>query len=244
MQHHPVVSQDAWLSARRELLAKEKALTHAKDALNAERLALPWVLVEKDYTFATPDGPKTLAELFDGRSQLFVYHFMFGPDWTEGCTGCSFFADHIDGANLHLAHHDLTVVAVSRATLPQITAYKQRMGWRFPWVSSFGGDFNFDYHVSFTKEQLAAGKVEYNFDLIETKMDELPGASAFFKDETGAVFHTYSSYGRGGEHGIGAYMFLDFAPKGRNETGRGNLMDWVRRHDEYDPPTTRAQAAE
>lgn len=244
MQHHPVVSREEWLNARRALLAKEKELTRAQDALNAERLTLPWVRVEKQYSFDTPDGRQTLADLFDGRSQLFVYHFMFGPDWAEGCTGCSFFADHIDGANQHLMHHDLTVVAVSRATLPQITAYKQRMGWRFPWVSSFGSDFNFDYHVSFTKEQLAAGKVDYNFTQTETSIDELPGASVFFKDDTGAVFHTYSSYGRGGEHGISAYMFLDFAPKGRNETGRGNLMDWVRRHDQYDAPAAQSPAAQ
>jgi predicted dithiol-disulfide oxidoreductase (DUF899 family) len=235
MQNHPVVSQDEWLTARKALLLQEKQLTKLQDELNAQRQALPWTRVEKSYVFDTPDGQKTLAELFDGRSQLFVYHFMFGPGWEQGCVGCSFFVDHIDGANQHLKHHDLTVVVVSRATLAELTAYKARMGWKFPWVSSFGGDFNYDYHVSFTPEDLADGKVEYNFETIESSMDELPGVSVFFKDEDGSVFHTYSSYARGDERGLGAYMFLDLSPKGRNETGPSfNLTDWVRRHDEYD----------
>jgi predicted dithiol-disulfide oxidoreductase (DUF899 family) len=175
-----------------------------------------------------------LAELFGGNSQLFVYHFMFGPDWEAGCVGCSFFADHIDGANLHLAQHDVTVVAVSRAPLAKIQAYKQRMGWHFPWVSSFGTDFNYDYHVSFTPEQRASGKLPYNFAMTDSTMDELPGSSVLFKDADGIVYHTYSAYARGDERGLGAYMFLDLTPKGRNENGpNGNLMDWVKRHDEY-----------
>ena len=169
MQHHPVVSREEWLSARKALLAKEKEATHLRDRVNAERLALPWVKVETDYVFDTPAGKKTLAELFDGRSQLIVYHFMLGPGWAAGCTGCSFLADHFDGALTHLEHHDVTMIAVSRAPLAEIEAYRTRMGWRFPWVSSFGSDFNFDYHVSFTKDELASGKVFYNFSEIDAK---------------------------------------------------------------------------
>jgi predicted dithiol-disulfide oxidoreductase (DUF899 family) len=183
--------------------------------------------------FDTPSGQKTLAELFAGRSQLIIYHFMLGPDWQAGCPGCSFLADHLDGALPHLEHHDVSLVAVARAPLEKIEAYKTRMGWHFPWVSSFGSDFNFDFHVSFTKEQLAEELVFYNFAEIEAASghDELPGLSAFYKDETGAVFHTYSSYARGPEELIGTLMILDRAPKGRNET---ETMDFVRRHDEYE----------
>jgi predicted dithiol-disulfide oxidoreductase (DUF899 family) len=228
-----IVSRDEWLTARRALLAHEKEATRLRDKVNAERLILPWVRVEQDYVFDTPSGQKTLAELFAGRSQLIVYHFMLGPDWQAGCPGCSFLADHLDGALPHLQHHDVSLVAVSRAKLEKIMSYKARMGWHFPWVSSFGSDFNFDFHVSFTKEQLAEEKVFYNFTEIEAASghDELPGLSAFYKDETGAVFHTYSSYARGPEELIGTLMILDRAPKGRNET---ETMDFVRRHDEYD----------
>jgi predicted dithiol-disulfide oxidoreductase (DUF899 family) len=232
MQHHPVVSREEWLTARKALLAKEKEATHLRDKVNAERLALPWVKVEKAYVFDTPKGKRTLAELFDGRSQLIVYHFMLGPGWNAGCPGCSFLADHIDGALPHLEHHDVTMIAASHAPLKEIEAYKARMGWRFPWVSSAGGDFNYDYHVSFTKDELARGKVFYNFTEIDSAMamDELPGLSSFYKDEAGEVFHTYSSYARGPEELIGALMILDRAPKGRNEK---TTMDFVRRHDEY-----------
>jgi predicted dithiol-disulfide oxidoreductase (DUF899 family) len=227
-----VVSQAEWLAARRALLAKEKEAVRLRDELNAQRLALPWVRVEKPYTFDTPGGRRTLAELFAGRSQLIVYHFMLGPGWAAGCPGCSFLADHLDGALPHLEHHDVTLTAVSRAPLAEIEAYKARMGWRFPWVSSHGGDFNYDYHVSFTPEDLADGKVFYNFAEIDAAQaaPELPGLSAFYQDEAGDVFHTYSSYARGPEELIGTLMILDRAPKGRNET---TIMDFVRRHDEY-----------
>jgi predicted dithiol-disulfide oxidoreductase (DUF899 family) len=233
MMQHTVVSRDDWLEARRSLLLKEKEATHLRDKVNAERLALPWVKVEKDYRFTTPQGTKTLADLFAGRSQLIVYHFMLGPDWDAGCPGCSFLADHFDGTLPHLNHHDVTLTAVSRAPLPKIEAYRRRMGWHFPWVSSFDSDFNFDYHVSFTQDQLAKGTVDYNFTQIDAKQanDELPGMSAFIKDEAGDVFHTYSSYARGGEEWIGTLMILDNAPKGRNEK---ETMDFVRRHDEYE----------
>jgi predicted dithiol-disulfide oxidoreductase (DUF899 family) len=232
MQPHPVASREEWLSARRALLTKEKEATHLRDQLNAQRLALPWVKVTADYVFDTPTGKKTLADLFAGRSQLIVYHFMLGPDWTAGCPGCSFLADHLDGALPHLEHHDVTLTAVSRGPLSKIEAYKTRMGWHFPWVSSFGSDFNFDFKVSFSKEQLAGGKVSYNFEEIppENANDELPGLSAFFRDEAGSVFHTYSSYGRGPEELIGTLMILDRAPKGRNES---STMNFVKRHDEY-----------
>jgi predicted dithiol-disulfide oxidoreductase (DUF899 family) len=236
-----VVSQKEWTDARKALLAKEKELTRLTDEVNAERLKLPWERVDKDYVFDTPAGKKSLADLFDGRSQLVVYHFMFGPGWKAGCVGCSFFADHVDGPNIHLAHHDVSFVAVSRAPLNEIEAYKKRMGWRFNWVSSSGSDFNYDYHVSFRKEDLAKGKVYYNFEETDGSMEDLHGTSVFFKDASGAIYHTYSSYGRGDERGLGTYMFLDLTPKGRNETGPNfNLTDWVRRHDEYDQGPAKA----
>ena len=233
MQHHPVVSREEWLAARRALLVSEKEATRLRDKVNAERLALPWVRVDEAYAFETPAGRRTLADLFDERGQLIVYHFMLGPGWAAGCPGCSFLADHFDGALRHIEHHDVTVTAVSRAPLPEIAAYKRRMGWRFPWASSFGSDFNYDYHVSFTRDDLARGEVFYNFTMIPTAdaHDELPGLSAFVKDEAGAVFHTYSSYARGPEELIGALMILDRAPNGRNER---TTLDWVRRHDEYE----------
>lgn len=231
--HHPVVTRDEWLTARRALLTREKEATRLRDKINAERLALPWVKVDKDYAFDTPDGPKSLADLFDGRSQLLVYHFMLGPGWKAGCPGCSFLCDHLDGALPHLINHDVTLTAVSRGTLPEIDAYKRRMGWRFPWVSSSGSDFNFDYGVSFSEDALAKGSVVYNFTETESAKahTELPGLSAFMKGEAGQVFHTYSGYARGFEELIGTLMILDRAPKGRNEA---TTMDWVRRHDEYE----------
>ena len=233
--NHAIVSREEWIAARKALLLKEKELTAAFDQLNEERRKLPWVRIDKHYVFDTPRGKRTLAELFEGRSQLVVYHFMFAPGWKAGCVGCSFFSDHVDGANQHLSHHDVSYVAVSRATLPEIEAYKKRMGWRFNWVSSNASDFNYDFHVSFRKEDLATGKVYYNYATLETTMEDLHGLSVFFKDESGAVFHTYSSYGRGDERGLGAYMFLDVTPKGRNENGPNfNLTDWVQRHDEYE----------
>lgn len=233
MQDHPVVSREEWLDARRKLLAREKEETRLRDAVNAERLALPWVRVEKDYVFDTPEGRKSLDGLFNGRSQLIVYHFMLGPDWEAGCPGCSFLADHLDGTLPHLNNHDVTLVMVSRAPLEKIEAYKRRMGWQTPWVSSFGSDFNYDYHVSFTPEDLAKDKVFYNFNAIPPAdaHDELPGLSAFYRDENGGIFHTYSGYARGGEEMIGTLMVLDRAPKGRNEDG---TMSFVKRHDEYE----------
>jgi predicted dithiol-disulfide oxidoreductase (DUF899 family) len=232
MQNHPVVCQEQWLAARKTLLLKEKEFTHLRDKINAERLALPWVKVGKNYVFDTPKGKQTLSELFDGRSQLMVYHFMLGPGWEAGCPGCSFLSDHIDGALPHLEHHDVTWTAVSRAPLPEIEAYKKRMGWTFPWVSASGTDFNYDYHVSFTEEDLATGKILYNFT--ETPVSageagtESPGLSSFYRDD---IFHTHSSYARGGEELIGTLMILDRAPKGRNEK---TTMDFVHRHDEYE----------
>lgn len=228
-----VVSREVWLEARRALLAREKEATHLRDSVNAERLALPWVKVDKSYMFDTPAGKRSLADLFDGRSQLLVYHFMLGPDWEAGCPGCSFVADHFDATLPHLNHHDVTLVAVSRAPIDKVEAYKKRMGWSFPWVSSFGSDFNFDYHVSFTRDQLAGETIFYNFNAMDPSdgHDELPGLSAFQKDEAGNIFHTYSSYTRGLEEFIGTLMILDRAPKGRNENG---TMDFVRRHDEYE----------
>ena len=229
-----IVSRDEWTAARKALLAEEKAFTHQRDALNAKRQAMPWVKVEKSYVFDTTAGKKTLAVLFGGRSQLVVNHFMLGPGWKQGCIGCSFGADHIDGGLVHLEHHDVSVVTFSRAPLPEILAYKKRMGWKFDWVSSHGSDFNYDFHVSFTPEQLAKGKVEYNYALIDGE-EELPGISVFAKNAAGEVFHTYSSYGRSAEELITTYMVLDLTPKGRNENGpHHNLMDWVKRHDEYE----------
>jgi len=233
MQPHKIVSEEEWLVARKAHLAREKELTRLRDRVSAERRELPWVKVEKNYVFDGGRGKQTLADLFGGRSQLIVYHFMFGPDWPQGCPSCSFLADHIDGANLHLKHHDVSLVVISRAPWPRIEAFKQRMGWRFKWVSSFDSDFNFDYHVSFTGEQKAKGKVVYNYQTMDYMFDEMPGISVFHKDETGAVFHTYSSYARGGDLLLGAYNFLDLTPKGRNET---QIMDWVRHHDRYDVP--------
>ena len=233
MPNHAVVSQQEWIAARRALLLKEKEEVHLRDAVNAARLALPWERVDKDYRFDTPAGEKSLAELFDGRSQLIVYHFMLGSDWEAGCPGCSFLADHLDGALPHLTHHDVSLTAVSRAPLDKIAAYRQRMGWKFPWVSSRPSDFNVDYGVSFTPEQLAGETVSYNYgDLpVETANDELPGLSAFYRDPGGSIFHTYSSYARGPESLIGTLMILDRAPLGRNEDA---TMDFVRRHDEYE----------
>jgi predicted dithiol-disulfide oxidoreductase (DUF899 family) len=228
-----IATREEWLEARKALLVHEKEETRLRDRNAAERLALPWVKVDKAYGFDTPKGRRTLAELFDGRSQLVVYHFMLAPDWDAGCEGCSFLADHLDGTLPHLNHHDVTLTAVSRAPLERIQAYKTRMAWRFPWASSFGGDFNYDFGVSVTPEMAADGAT-YNFAPLDGDGGELPGLSAFYKDETGQVFHTYSSYARGGEDLIGTYMILDRAPLGRNESG---IMNWMRRHDEYEAPS-------
>ena len=230
---HKVVSRDEWLAARKAHLANEKALTKARDQLSAERRALPWVRVDKDYVFDSPSGKKTLGDLFGARSQLIVYHFMLGPDWGEGCPSCSYLADHFDGAALHLAHRDVTLLAVSRAPLPEIEAYKKRMGWGFKWVSSYGNDFNYDFHVSFRPEE-AEGQVYYNYEMGDFESDEMPGLSVFTRDASGDIFHTYSAYARGLDILAGAYNFLDLVPKGRDEGELPWTMAWVRRHDEYE----------
>jgi predicted dithiol-disulfide oxidoreductase (DUF899 family) len=228
-----VVSAAEWLVARKDLLAREKEFNRQRDALSAARRALPMIKIEKEYVFDGPKGKETLADLFDGRSQLIVYHFMFGPDWEEGCKSCSYLADHFDGANWHLPHRDVTFVAISRAPLSKLEAYKKRMGWRFKWVSSNKNDFNFDYHVSFTKEDEKKNKAYYNYETGEFISDELPGLSVFYKDEDGNVFHTYSTYARGLDILVGTYNFLDLVPKGRDEDQLDFTMEWVRRHDQY-----------
>ena len=230
---HPVLSRDEWIEARKALLKKEKEFTRQKDQLFAECRALPWVKVEKNYVFDTASGKRTLADLFGDKSQLIVTHFMLGPEWEQGCIGCSFGADHYDGIVIHLEHHDVAFVVVSRAPLPKIDAFKKRMGWRFKWVSSFGTDFNPDYQVSFANGEKPQGKVYYNYVMSEFPSEERPGASVFYKDENGQVFHTYSTYGRGLDILIGTYNFLDLVPKGRDEEGLKHTMAWVRHHDRY-----------
>ncbi len=233
MTHNPIVTREEWLVARKQHLSKEKEFTRLRDELSRQRRELPWVRVEKRYVFEGPNGKETLADLFDGRSQLIVDHFMLGPGWKEGCVGCSFGADHIGGALVHLEHHDVTLVVVSRAPLPEIEAFKKRMGWRFKWVSSYGNDFNSDYHVSFTKDKMAKGKVYYNYDMHEFPSEEGPGASVFYKDGSGDIFHSYSSYARGLDMLVGAYNYLDLVPKGRDEGELPWTMAWVRHHDKY-----------
>jgi predicted dithiol-disulfide oxidoreductase (DUF899 family) len=228
-----VVSEAEWLVARKDLLTREKELTRLRDEVSRHRRELPWVKVDKEYIFDGPDGRETLANLFDGRSQLIVYHFMFGPGWKEGCKSCSYLADHFDGANRHLPHRDVTFVVISRAPLSELEPYKKRMGWRFKWVSSHGNDFNYEYHVSATKEAKAKGKMFYNYRTDELMSDEMPGLSVFYKDENGDVFRTYSTYARGLDILVGTYNLLDLVPKGRDEDDLDFTMDWVRRHDEY-----------
>jgi predicted dithiol-disulfide oxidoreductase (DUF899 family) len=230
---HSIVSSDQWLAARRELLRQEKEFDRQRDALAARRRELPWEKVEKPYVFEGPRGPVTLADLFAGRSQLIVYHFMLAPGWEEGCRGCSFVSDHIDGAIPHLQAKDVSFAVVSRAPLAEIQAFKARMGWKFEWVSSHRNDFNRDYRVSFTEAEMATGKVNYNYTLEEVPMEEMPGLSVFARDAVGNVYHTYSTYSRGLDRLINTYNFLDLAPKGRNENPE-HPMDWVRHHDRYE----------
>lgn len=234
MADHDVVSNERWIEARKALLAKEKEFTRMRDAISEERRKLPWERVDKEYVFDGPGGKETLADLFDGRSQLLVYHFMYGPDWTEGCKSCSFLADHFNPAIPHLRQRDVTMVAVSRAPLEILEAFKKRMGWSFKWVSSLGNDFNRDYQVSFTEEELEKGDVYYNYARQGFPSTEAPGVSVFYKDENGEVFHTYSSYQRGLDMFITAYHYLDLVPKGRDEGGLSYTMEWLRLHDEYD----------
>lgn len=233
MKQPKIVSVEEWTAARRQLLAKEKELTRQQDALAEERRALPWVRVEKSYVFEGQSGKQSLSELFAGRSQLVIYHFMLGPGWKEGCPSCSLLADHLDGSTVHLASRDVTLTAVSRAPYAEIAPFRQRMGWSFPWVSSHGSDFNRDYHVSFSKEEVATGSFYYNFGMSGFPSEEAPGISVFAKDESGAIFHTYSTYARGGEPIIAAYALLDMVPKGRAEDGLPWPMAWVRHHDRY-----------
>ena len=233
MQTHEIASRETWLAARRELLKEEKALTHARDALAARRRALPWVKVDKDYVFEDASGPVRLADLFGDKRQLIVSHFMFGAGWEEGCVGCSFGADHIDPILPHLDQKDLAYVVVSRAPFAELDAFKRRMGWNFRWVSSGGSDFNHDFDVSFTPEQMTGAPASYNFAPIEPPIEELPGKSVFIKGDDGQIFHTYSQYARGGEDTLATYALLDITPLGRDEGERGNLGDWVRHHDRY-----------
>lgn len=230
--NQPIVSRDAWIVERKRLLAREKELTRLRDELAHARRALPWVRIEQNYLFDTPGGQQTLADLFAGRRQLLVQHFMFAPQWEEGCASCSFMADHTDGMNVHLAQRDVTLLAVSRAPLAEIERFRQRMGWQFTWVSSYGSDFNRDFGVTFSPEEIAKGEVYYNYTQ-RPPSAEMPGISSFYKDDAGEVFHTYSTYGRGVEVMMGAYNLLDLTPKGRNELDVSHKMEWLRHHDRY-----------
>jgi len=233
MSKNRIVPQSEWFAAHREHLKREKELTRLRDTVAAERRALPWLKIRKDYVFETERGPEHLADLFKGRSQLIVYHFMFPPGADYRCEGCSLLADHIDGADRHLRHNDVSLVVAARAPLAELLPYKRRMGWKFDWVSSYASDFNFDMQVSFTDLQIAEGETVYNFESKPLTSRDLPGASVFFKDEEGNIFLTFTTRARGGEPLITAYDYLDMVPKGRNEDGRG-MMTWVRLHDEYE----------
>lgn len=228
-----IVSRETWLEARRDLLAQEKEFTRQRDALSASRRQLPWVKVEKDYRFDTKAGGKTLDELFDGRSQLLIYHFMLGPDWEQGCKSCSFWADNFDGIDVHLAHRDVTFMAMSRAPMVKIEEFRKRMDWSFDWVSSAQSDFNLDYQVSFDPEQFKTGEATYNYKPMGFEMDEMAGISAFYRDDNGDVFHTYSTYSRGLDMMNGAYHYLDLVAKGRDEDLFEQSMAWLRHRDRY-----------
>jgi predicted dithiol-disulfide oxidoreductase (DUF899 family) len=234
MKEPELVTRAAWTAARKALLADEKRLMREADALAERRRALPWTRVEQDYAFDTPEGRATLGDLFAGRGQLAVYHFMFGPEWKQGCHRCSFWADNFDGVDVHLAHRDTTFLAVSNTALGKIEAYRRRMGWRFRWVSSLGSDFNRDFHVSFARAELAAGDAEYNYARRSPPFDEMPGLSVFARLKDGGVAHAYSTYGRGIDVFNGAYQILDLTPKGRDEAGSPDPMFWLRRRDQYE----------
>jgi len=228
-----VVDRATWLTARRELLTQEKELTRLRDELSRKRRAMPWVRIEKAYTFETPDGTRTLSELFDGRSQLLIYHFMMGPDWKEGCPTCSFWADNFNGIGVHLADRDTTLVAISRAPLPVIEAYQTRMGWSFPWVSSLTSDFNMDFDVSFPIAE--SDGATYNYAPFDEDGEERPVVSVFSRGDRGEIYHSYSAYSRGIDSINGAYQLLDLTPKGRGEDGLAFAQQWIRRHDDYGP---------
>lgn len=234
MPSHTVVTREAWDTARRELLAREKELTRLRDEVSRQRRELPWTKVTRQYAFEGPEGQCSLGELFGSCSQLIVYHFMFGPDWKEGCPSCSFWADNFEGITIHLAHRDATLVAISRAPYEKLAAYRQRMGWTFPWYSSHGSDFNFDFHVSYHSEQVESGQAEHNYRRTQV-LAELPGISVFLRDEANDVFHTYSTYARGLDMLNGAYHYMDLLPKGRDEANLPWTMAWLRRHDQYVP---------
>ncbi len=234
MPSHDVVSREEWLAARKAHLAKEKEFTHARDELSRQRRALPWVKVEADYLFEGPAGKESLLDLFDGSEQLLVYHFMYGPDWEEGCPSCSFWADNFDGLSIHLGHRDISMVAISNAPLAALEAYKRRMGWDFKWVSSLGSGFNRDFQVTFDAADVEKGAVYYNYETRGFPSSEGPGASAFIRDEAGAVYHTYSCYSRGLDMLNAAYHWMDIAPKGRDEEGLPHSMAWLRRRDQYE----------
>jgi predicted dithiol-disulfide oxidoreductase (DUF899 family) len=240
--NHPIVSKEQWVAERRKLLAREKELTQLRDQIARERRALPWERVPRNYVFDTPEGRRSLADLFEGRSQLLVQHFMLGPGWEQGCPSCSYMADHIGGMKVHLEHRDVTLLVVSRAPLAEIERFRQRMGWDFKWVSAHGNDFNYDFGVSFTPQEVAKGKLHYNYGDWPLASDEWPGISVFYRDDAGEVFHTYSTYGRGVEVMMGTYNMLDLVPKGRDEEP-GQGMGWVRHHDRYEPAPVAKPAA-
>jgi predicted dithiol-disulfide oxidoreductase (DUF899 family) len=240
---HTVVSEEKWLSARKELLQKEKEFTRQRDEISRLRRELPWVKVDNNYVFDGPNGKERLADLFGGKSQLIVYHFMFGPGWEEGCPSCSMLADHLEGSLVHLANRDVSVAVVSRARISQIEAFRQRMGWNFHWVSSFENGFNRDFNVSFTEQEMVRHKMLYNYQLQDFPSNEAPGLSVFCKDDQGSIFHTYSTYGRGLDILLGVYNFLDMAPKGRDEDALAFPMAWVRHHDRYPQDAVAKQSA-
>jgi predicted dithiol-disulfide oxidoreductase (DUF899 family) len=237
MQQNQVVSPEQWLAARKQLLTKEKELTRLRDQLTTERLRLPWVRVEKEYVFDGPAGKLTLSGLFQGRSQLYIKHFMMGPGVQHQCVGCSLEVDHVEGLLPHLENHDISYVVVARAPIEEIEVVRQQMEWKFLWVSSFNNDFNYDFHVSFKPEEVRAGRAQYNFDTAPDwaiEVEELSGRSIFYPNDRGEIFHTYSSYARGGEEVLGIYGILDAMPKGRNETGPYHTLgDWARPHNMY-----------
>lgn len=235
MSHQTVVSRDEWLNARVALLEKEKAFTKQRDALSKERQSLPWVEVSKNYVFETSDGPKSLSDLFGSRSQLVAYHFMYGPDWEVPCKSCSFWADNFDNNIVHLAARDVTMIAIARAPLGMLDAFKKRMGWSFDWVSSQGSDFNYDFEVSFTDEARQNGDLRYNYRESQFPASDAPGISVFAKGEDGKIYHTYSTFGRGLDMMNAAYHYLDLVPKGRDEAAFDNPMTWLRLRDDYAP---------
>ncbi|HEY1372901.1 MAG TPA: thioredoxin family protein [Candidatus Binatia bacterium] len=234
MPDHNIVSHEEWLAARKEHLRREKEFTRLRDQLSRERRELPWERVGKNYVFDGPSGRETLSDLFAGKSQLVIYHFMFGPDWSEGCKSCSFWADNFERIDVHLKHRDVTLIAVSHAPFEKLDAYKKRMGWSFKWVSAFGSDFNRDHNVSFTPEEMKKGAVYHNYTLHSHPSDEAAGISVFYKDAGGNIFHTYSCYSRGLDMLNGAYHYLDLVPKGRDEEGLAYHMEWLRHRDKYE----------